>query len=143
MSAAKKRTVRRHKQRTDDGKGLRRMIAGRRFCHGIPHKGDRLLYKHYANRPWGGLFESQRQFRDHLRPVFDCVPDLLEEYDPLQAEVEAVWSTGERKIGKIADSLGVSDTTVRRRLKTLKNEDEPRNVGERKIPVPENEPEAK
>jgi hypothetical protein len=31
MSASKRRTVRRRKQRTDDGKGLRRMIAGRRF----------------------------------------------------------------------------------------------------------------
>lgn len=40
MSASKRRTVRRRKQRRDDGKGLRRMIAGRRVR--VPHgAGDR------------------------------------------------------------------------------------------------------
>ena len=34
------------------------------LAHGIPHKGDKLLFAHYSNRPWSNLFEHQRQFRE-------------------------------------------------------------------------------
>lgn len=47
MSGTNKRTVRRHKRRTDDGKGLRRMIAGLRFR--LPHGlGDREADQRFA-----------------------------------------------------------------------------------------------
>lgn len=49
------------------------------LAHGIPHKGDDLLYKHYANKPWAALFAAQRRWREHLQPMFDSVPDVLAE----------------------------------------------------------------
>jgi len=49
------------------------------LAHGIPHKGDELLYKHYANKPWASLFAAQRRWREHLQPMFDSAPDVLAE----------------------------------------------------------------
>ena len=37
------------------------VVASVALCHGIPHGEDKLLYKHYSNRPWGALFEAQRE----------------------------------------------------------------------------------
>ena len=41
------------------------------LAHGVPHKGDDLLYKHYANKPWAALFAAQHRWREHLQPMFD------------------------------------------------------------------------
>ena len=41
-------------------------IASVALAHGIPHKGDKLLYKHYSNRPWRRLFEKQEEYREVL-----------------------------------------------------------------------------
>ena len=48
------------------------------LAHGIPHKGDELLYKHYANKPWAALFAAQRHWRDYLQPMFASTPSVLE-----------------------------------------------------------------
>jgi hypothetical protein len=48
------------------------------LAHGVPHKGDDLLYKHYANKPWAALFAAQRRWREHLQPMFDSAPNVLE-----------------------------------------------------------------
>ena len=44
---------------------------------------DKLLYKHYSNRPWAHLFEAQKEYRQLLQPMFDEVPDSLAIHDPL------------------------------------------------------------
>lgn len=95
------------------------VVASVALAHGIPHKGDKLLYRHYANRPWAKLFTAQQDYRRYLQPMFNSLPSVLDEYDPLQEKVEALWNTGERKVAKIAEFLGVSEMTVRRRLKAL------------------------
>ena len=41
-------------------------LASVALCHGTPHKGDKILYKHYANKPWNALFKAQLEFRQHL-----------------------------------------------------------------------------
>ena len=48
------------------------------LAHGIPHKGDELLYKHYANKPWAALFAAQRSWRDYLQPMFASTKSVLE-----------------------------------------------------------------
>lgn len=53
------------------------VVASVALCHGIPHGEDKLLYKHYSNKPWAGLFRAQRDYREHLRPMFESVPDVL------------------------------------------------------------------
>jgi hypothetical protein len=55
------------------------VLASTALAHGIPHKGDRLLFKHYSNRPWAHLFQKQQEFRQVLSPLFDLVPDPLYE----------------------------------------------------------------
>ena len=50
------------------------VLASTGLAHGIPHKGDRLLFKHYSNRPWAHLFQKQQEFRQVLSPMFDLVP---------------------------------------------------------------------
>jgi len=55
----------------------RAVIASVALAHGIPHKGDKLLYKHYSNRPWAHLFEAQKEYRQLLQPMFDEVHDPL------------------------------------------------------------------
>ncbi len=54
----------------DQGKAV---VASVALAHGIPHKDDRLLYRHYSNRPWRQLFESQRAYREHLALMFEEV----------------------------------------------------------------------
>ncbi|PHQ34829.1 hypothetical protein [Rhodopirellula bahusiensis] len=101
------------------GEQARAIVASVALCHGIPHKGDKLLYRHYANRPWASLFKAQREFRQHLMPMFDSVPDPTSEPDPLGDKVRTLWETGVRKPKQIADSLEISVATVHRRLNEL------------------------
>lgn len=61
----------------------RAVLASVALAHGIPHKGDKLLYKHYSNRPWAHLFEAQKEYRQLFQPMFDEVPDPLKIHDPL------------------------------------------------------------
>ena len=49
----------------------RAVIASVALAHGIPHKEDKLLYKHYSNRPWAHFFEAQKEYRKLLQPIFD------------------------------------------------------------------------
>ena len=49
------------------------LVASVGLAHGIPHKGDKLLFKHYSNKPWKKLFEKQLEFRDHCKPVLDAL----------------------------------------------------------------------
>jgi hypothetical protein len=51
------------------------VLASTALAHGIPHKGDKLLYKHYSNRPWAHLFQKQQEFREVLQPMFDQCPN--------------------------------------------------------------------
>lgn len=74
----------------------------------------------YSNRPWQALFQSQREYRQHLAPIFDSVPNLLIEYDPIGQKVASLWKAGIRKIPKIAECLEVSEMTVRRRIESLR-----------------------
>lgn len=101
------------------GEQARAVVASVALCHGIPHKGDKLLYGRYSNRPWQALFQSQREYRQHLAPIFDSVPNLLIEYDPIGQKVASLWKAGIRKIPKIAECLEVSEMTVRRRIESL------------------------
>jgi hypothetical protein len=48
------------------------VLASTALAHGIPHKGDKLLYKHYSNRPWSHLFQKQREYRQVLQPMFEA-----------------------------------------------------------------------
>ena len=54
------------------------VLASVALAHGIPYKGDRLLFKHYSNRPWAQFFQKQREYRQSLQPMFDAVPDPLQ-----------------------------------------------------------------
>lgn len=54
----------------------RAVIASVALAHGIPHKEDKLLYKHYSNRPWAHFFEAQKDYRKLLQPIFDNVLDV-------------------------------------------------------------------
>ena len=56
------------------GEQARAIVASVALSHGIPHKGDKLLYKHYSNRPWAALFQAQRDYREHLQPMFERRP---------------------------------------------------------------------
>ena len=60
----------------------RAVLASVGLAHGIPHKGDKLLYKHYSNRPWADFFKAQKEFRQHLQPMFGAVPDPLVVHEP-------------------------------------------------------------
>lgn len=52
------------------GEQAKAVVASVALCHGIPHRGDKLLYRHYANRPWAALFEAQRNYRQHVEKMF-------------------------------------------------------------------------
>ncbi len=95
----------------------RAVIASVALAHGIPHKGDKLLFKHYSNRPWAHLFEAQKDYRRHLQPMFDDVSDPLVIHDPLTSKIVALWNTGKQDIRVIAKECDVHSTTVRRKLK--------------------------
>ncbi len=59
------------------GEHAKAVVASVALCHGIPHQEDKLLYRHYANKPWGLLFQSQREFRQHLAPAFNSIAHPL------------------------------------------------------------------
>jgi hypothetical protein len=85
----------------------------------LPHKGDKLLYRHYSNKPWAALFKAQRDYREHPRPMFAAAPDPLTEYDPVTEKVRKIWAEGERSVRRLVAQVGVSGMAVRRRLKAL------------------------
>ena len=64
------------------------VLASTALAHGIPHSKDKLLYKHYSNRPWARLFDAQKKYRDILQPMFDAVPDPVQEPYRGQSPVE-------------------------------------------------------
>jgi len=97
-------------------------VASVALAHGIPHKGDKLLYKHYANRPWKRLFEKQQEFREYCRPVLDAI----KEKPPLPPKMRAfsqLWPTlsGQQmeRVTAAARALEVSNTTIYRYLERL------------------------
>lgn len=96
------------------------VVASVALAHGIPHRGDKLLYRHYSNRPWNALFESQKAYREYLAPMFEEVSHALWEYDPLAEKLMELWNDGVRDEEQLSEALGVSRTTVQRRLKQLK-----------------------
>jgi hypothetical protein len=101
------------------GEQARAVVASVALCHGIPHKGDKLLYRHYSNKPWALLFKAQRDYREHLRPMFEAVPDPFIEYDPVTEKIRTLWAEGERSVRRLVEHVGVSDTAIHRRLKAL------------------------
>jgi len=97
-------------------------VAGVALAHGIPHRGDKLLYKHYSNRPWRRLFEKQQEFRDYCRPVLDAITEEPA-LPPKVRELKKIWSglTGSKlqKIRAAAQKLNVSTTSVYRYLEKI------------------------
>jgi hypothetical protein len=97
-------------------------VASVALAHGIPHKGDKLLYKHYANRPWKRLFEKQQEFREYCRPVLEAIKQnpLL---PPNKREITELWPTLSGKqmerVTAAARALEVSNTTIYRYLERL------------------------
>ena len=97
-------------------------VASVALAHGIPHKGDKLLYRHYSNRPWKRLFEKQQEFREYCRPVLDAIkekppiPLKLREFSELWPKL-----SGKRmeKVAAAAKALEVSNSTIYRYLKLL------------------------
>ena len=94
-------------------------IASVSLAHGIPHKGDKLLYKHYSNRPWRRLFEKQNEFREYCRPVLNAITEVPQ----LPAKVRNfldLWPqlSGKQmeKVTKAAQELDVSKATNYRYL---------------------------
>jgi len=49
------------------------VLASVALAHGIPHKGDKLLYRHYSNRPWSQFFQEQRKFRELHLTMFETL----------------------------------------------------------------------
>lgn len=97
-------------------------VAGVALAHGLPYRGDKLLYKHYANRPWRRLFEKQQEYRDYCQPVLDAInanPPL----PPKLQKFSELWPTlsGKRmeRVKAAARALEVSTTTVYRYLDRL------------------------
>ncbi len=106
-------------------------VASVALAHGLPHRGDKLLYKHYANRPWRRLFEKQKEFRDYCRPVLDAI----KEKPPLPPKVEELkrlWPslTGSKlqKVRAAATSLKTSGTTIYRYLEKIDQEAHPPTI---------------
>jgi hypothetical protein len=95
----------------------RAVLASVALAHGIPHKGDKLLYKHYSNRPWAHLFEAQKEYRQLLQPMFDEVPDPLSVHDPLTSQIVDLWNSGNQDLRAIAKACDVHIATVRRKLR--------------------------
>ncbi|MGB4708539.1 MAG: hypothetical protein WBH28_08760 [Fuerstiella sp.] len=95
----------------------RAVIASVALAHGIPHKGDKLLYKHYSNRPWAHLFEAQKEYRQLLQPMFDAVPDPLVVHDLLTSQITDLWNSGTQDVRAIAMECDVHIATVRRKLR--------------------------
>lgn len=97
-------------------------VASVALAHGIPHKGDKLLYKHYANRPWKRLFEKQQEFREYCRPVLDAIKEKPP-LPPKMREFSELWPTLSGKqmerVAAAARALEVSNTTIYRYLERL------------------------
>jgi len=92
-------------------------VASVALTHGSSHGSDKLLYKHYSNRPWKKLFEKQQEFREYCRPILNAI----EEPKPLPqklAEFAEIWPTltGSRmtRVTDAARTLAVSKATVYR-----------------------------
>jgi hypothetical protein len=98
----------------------RAVLASVALAHGIPHKGDKLLYKHYSNRPWAHLFEAQKEYRQLLQPMFDEAPDPLSVHDPLTSQIADLWNSGNQDLRAIAKACRVHIVTVRRKLRELR-----------------------
>ena len=92
------------------------VIASVALAHGIPHKGDKLLYKHYSNRPWAHLFDAQKEYRQVLQPMFDEAPAPLVIHDPLTSQIADLWNSGNQDVREIAKECDVHIATVRRKL---------------------------
>ncbi len=97
-------------------------VASVALAHGIPHEGDKLLYKHYANRPWRKLFEKQLEYREY------CASALKAAFEPpplpqKQRKFLELWPTlsGAKaaKVAEAAKKLKLSNATVYRYLKQL------------------------
>jgi hypothetical protein len=95
------------------------VVASVALAHGIPHRGDKLLYRHYSNRPWNALFKSQKEYREFLDPMFNGITNPLVEFDPINERLGKLWATGIHEPSKLSEELGVSITTVQRRTKKL------------------------
>jgi hypothetical protein len=97
-------------------------VASVALAHGIPHKGDKLLYKHYSNRPWKRLFEKQQEFREYCRPVLDAIKEKPP-LPPKMREFLKLWPTlsGNQmeRVTAAARALEVSNTTIYRYLERL------------------------
>lgn len=98
------------------------IVASVALTHGSPHGTDKLLYKHYSNRPWKKLFEKQQEFREYCRPILNAI----EEPKPLPqklAEFAKVWPTltGSKmtRVTEAANSLNVATVTIYRYLERL------------------------
>ena len=50
---------------TSEGDAVTASVA---LAHGVPHKDDKLLFAHYANRPWRKLFEYHMKYRNVVFP---------------------------------------------------------------------------
>ena len=84
------------------------VLASTALAHGIPHKGDKLLYKHYANRPWAQLFQKQMEYRELLQPILiespliptlpthDGTNEICSQNHGLQTEEEKLTSAKDR-----------------------------------------------
>lgn len=101
-------------------------VASVALTHGTPHGTDKLLYKHYSNRPWRKLFEKQIEFRDYCRPVLNAI----NEPKPLslkRVEFSKVWPglTGTKmdRVSEAAVLLEVSKSTIYRYLEDLNEPD--------------------
>ncbi len=95
----------------------RAVLASVALAHGIPHKGDKLLYKHYSNRPWAHLFEAQKEYRDLMQPIFAEVPDPIAIHDSLTSQIADLWDSGKQDPCAIATECDVHISTVRRKLR--------------------------
>ncbi|QDU96228.1 hypothetical protein Pla8534_40470 [Lignipirellula cremea] len=97
-------------------------VASVALSHGIPHKGDKLLYKHYSNRPWKRLFEKQQEYREYCRPVLDAIKEKPP-LPPKMREFVEIWQTLSGKqmerVTAAAIALEVSKTTIYRYLEKL------------------------
>ena len=94
-------------------------VASVALSHGIPHKGDKLLYKHYSNRPWKRLFEKQQEYRKYCRPVLDAIKEKPP-LPPKMREFSELWRKlfGKQmeRVTAAAKALEVSNTTIYRYL---------------------------
>ncbi len=92
------------------------------LCHGTPVQSDSLL-DIYSNRPFGKVFDALRNVRKYLEPVFQHATEWPDERKKgganlTVAEIDAIQRLHKDGVSpaKIADEIGVSVTTVYRRV---------------------------